>query len=225
MAEQYKKPYLESSVFIALIKGESIPQMDSTGKMIGHEERANIGKHILTLAEAGQFPVYTSSITIAEVHKNKLDLEPGSEPESNIIDFFRNRHFKIIDVDRSIAESAHRLCRKLGLKAYDAVHLACALRAGCDALLTWDSDLLKITDSGIGISKPQAIGQSVLDLAPEQEEVPLSGVNYFLQSLPRSLRSSRRPHLMRTAFRRAFPEKKVLPTKRRYRRLRSQKMV
>ena len=165
MDEQYKKPYLESSIFIALIKGESIPQADSAGKLIGYEERAKIAQHILQLAEAGQFHVYTSSITIAEVHKSNPTGKQGPEPESKILDFFRNRFFKVVDVDRSIAESAHRLCRKHGLKPYDAVHLACAVRAGCDALLTWDSDLLDITDGGIAISKPQAFGQSVLDLA------------------------------------------------------------
>ncbi len=172
MAEQYKKPYLESSIFIALIKGESIPQTDAGGKVIGHEERANVAKHILSLAEAGTFPVYTASITITEVHKGNSKTSVDADPETKITDFFRNGFFKIVDVDRSIAESAHRLCRKHGLKPYDAVHLACAIRAGCDALLTWDSDLLKITDSGIDISKPQAIGQTVLDLALQPEEVP-----------------------------------------------------
>ena len=83
-----------------------------------------------------------------------------------------NGFFKIIDVDRTIAESAHRFCRSHKLKPYDAVHLACALRAGCDALLTWDSDLLNITHDGIAIAKPQAIGQAVLDLSAPPETVP-----------------------------------------------------
>jgi predicted nucleic acid-binding protein len=124
------------------------------------------------LAEAGQFHVYTSSITITEVHKGNNKSKSASEGESKTIDFFRNKYFKVVDVDRSIAESAHRLCRKNGLKPYDAVHLACAVRAGCDVLLTWDSDLLNITHDGITISKPQAIGQSVLDLAAQPEETP-----------------------------------------------------
>ncbi|MBL8236831.1 MAG: type II toxin-antitoxin system VapC family toxin [Bryobacterales bacterium] len=172
MAEQYKKPYLESSVFIALIKGESIPQTDSAGKLIGYEERGGIGKHILSLAETGQFSVYTSSITITEVNKDNPTVKREPELESKIVDFFRNAYFKIIDVDRSIAESAHRLCRKTRLRPYDAVHLACAIRAGCDALLTWDSDLLKLTGVGIAICKPQALGQAVLDLTGETETPP-----------------------------------------------------
>ncbi len=172
MAEQYKKPYLESSIFIAWIKGESIPLTDAGGKVIGIEERANVAKHILSLAEAGTFPVFTASITITEVHKGNSKASGDADPETKITDFFRNGFFKVVDVDRSIAESAHRLCRKHGLKPYDAVHLACAIRAGCDALLTWDSDLLKITGAGIDISKPQAIGQTVLDLALQSEEVP-----------------------------------------------------
>lgn len=169
MAEQYKKPYLESSVFIAWIKGEAIPQTNAEGKVVGFENRADIAKHILGLAEAGQFHIYTSSITIAEVHKGS---GPGPEVESRTIDFFRNGFVKVIDVDRSIGESAHRFCRKYHLKPYDAVHLACALRAGCDVLLTWDSDLLNIRHDGIGISKPQAFGQAVLDLVVQLEGVP-----------------------------------------------------
>ncbi len=118
VAEQYKKPYLESSIFIAWIKGESIEQKDAAGKVIGHEERSAIAKHILSLAEAEHFHVYTSSITITEVHKGNFRPEAGSEPESKIVDFFRNRFVKIIDVDRSIAESAHRLCLKHRLRPY-----------------------------------------------------------------------------------------------------------
>jgi predicted nucleic acid-binding protein len=171
VAEQYKKPYLESSVFIAWIKGESIPQTDAAGKEIGCENRAEIAKHILSLAEAGQFHVYTSSITITEVHKGNNG-KPASHSDSSTIDFFRSGFFKVIDVDRTIAESAHRCCRTLRLKPYDAVHLACALRAGCDVLLTWDSDLLNITHDGITISKPQAFGQAVLDLSTQPETVP-----------------------------------------------------
>lgn len=171
MAEQYKRPYLESSVFIAWIKGESIAQTDAEGKEIGRENRAEIAKHILSLAEAGQFHVYTSSITITEVHKGNHG-KPASGGDSNIIDFFRSGFFKIVDVDRTIAESAHRWCRSLKLKPYDSVHLACALRAGCDVLLTWDSDLLHLAHDGITISKPQAFGQAVLDLSAPPETVP-----------------------------------------------------
>jgi predicted nucleic acid-binding protein len=164
---------LESSIFIAWIKGETIPQTDAAGKVIGHEERANIAKHILSLAEAGTFSIYTASITITEVHKDNSKPSAESE-EAKITDFFRNGFFKIVDVDRSIAEAAHRLCRNHGLKPYDAVHLACAIRAGCDALLTWDSDLLKITNAGIAISKPHAIGQAVLDLAVPAAVAPIA---------------------------------------------------
>ena len=171
MAEQHRKPYLESSVFIAWIKGESIPQTDAEGKEIGRENRAEIAKHILSLAEAGQFHVYTSSITITEVHKGNSS-KPAKAGGAETIDFFRNGFFKIIDVDRTIAESANRLCRSHRLKPYDAVHLACALRAGCDVLLTWDSDLLNITHDGITISKPQAFGQAVLDVSVLPETVP-----------------------------------------------------
>lgn len=174
MAEQYKKPYVESSVFIAWLKGECIPQTDATGAVIGTENRADVAKHILGLAEAGKFPVYTSSITIAEVHKGKNHDKPVQDGDTRLVDFFRSGFLKVIDVDRSVSESAHQLCRKHGLKPYDAVHLACAVRAGCEVLLTWDSDLLNIQGCGIAISKPEALGQAVLDLEPGPDAVPAS---------------------------------------------------
>ena len=70
MADFYKKPYLDSGVFIAWIKGEKISRRDASGK----EEivdRGKIGEHILTLAEKRLFPVIISALTIAEVHKKK----------------------------------------------------------------------------------------------------------------------------------------------------------
>jgi predicted nucleic acid-binding protein len=171
VAEQYRKPYIESSVFIALIKGESVPQIDADGNEVGRENRGDIAKHILALAEAGGFSVYTSTITITEVHKGN-GVGTSSESGSKAIDFFRNEFFKIIDVDRTTAEAAHRLCRLHRLKPYDAVHLACALRAGCDVLLTWDTDLLNLKHDGITLAKPQAIGQGVLDLGEAAAKAP-----------------------------------------------------
>jgi predicted nucleic acid-binding protein len=54
-------------------------------------------------------------------------------------------------------------------KPNDAIHLACALFAGCDVLLTWDhKDLLKLqgTVPGIRIEAPQIFGQPRL---PERQ--------------------------------------------------------
>lgn len=46
----------------------------------------------------------------------------------------------------------------------DAVHLTCALRAGCDVLLTWDNDFNAVVHPQIRIEQPQIIGQLKLGL-------------------------------------------------------------
>ena len=50
----------------------------------------------------------------------------------------RMTFIEIIDVDRQLGEQANRFCRTYGLSPADAIHLTCALRAGCDVLLSWD---------------------------------------------------------------------------------------
>ena len=180
MAEQYKKPYLESSVFIALIKGESIPQTDADGKVIGHEERANIAKHILSLAEAGHFHVYTSSITITEVHKGNSNAQPGTDPESKTIDFFRNRFFKIVDVDRSL-RSRHTAC---------AGSMASSRMTPFIWLVRFGRDATHCLHGIQTCSKSRTVGSESRSRKPSVRPFLISSCNLkqFLQSLPQCLR-------------------------------------
>jgi predicted nucleic acid-binding protein len=71
----------------------------------------------------------------------------------------------LVDVDRERGEQAHKLARKYGLKPTDSVHLACALRAKCDVLLSFDPDFVKlkeVVEDGhtIGLEVPDIIGQT-----------------------------------------------------------------
>ena len=61
MADQYQNPYVDSSVFIAWIKGEVVNGVD----------RKDIADHILGLAEKGTFKINISALTLAEVQKRK----------------------------------------------------------------------------------------------------------------------------------------------------------
>ena len=150
MADQYKKPYFDSSVFIAWIRGEIINGIN----------RKQIADHILTLAENGEFKIHSSSFTLAEVHKKRNHEKLTTEQDENIILFFEQEFIEVIDVDRLIGEEANRLCRQYGLLPADAIHLASALRAGCDVLLAWDDRVTKVSHSDIRIEEPQIIGQT-----------------------------------------------------------------
>ncbi len=79
-----------------------------------------------------------------------------------ILDFFEHDFFGIAELTRALGEDAHRLARQFGLKPTDSVHLATALRAKCDVLLSFDPDLYKIKHPDIRIEPPEVIGQILL---------------------------------------------------------------
>lgn len=152
MAEQYLRPYLESSCFIAWIKGEVIEKID----------RQKIIQHILKQADQGAYKIATSSWTLAEVHRRKNGSPISDKDGNRILEFFESDYFTIVELTRGIGEEAHRLARRYGLKPTDSVHLACALRANCDVLLSFDSDLYNIKHPDIKIEQPQIVGQGLL---------------------------------------------------------------
>lgn len=152
MADVYKKPYLDSSVFIAWLKSEVVEGI----------ERGNVADHILSLAEHGDFSIYTSTLTLAEVHKLKGADALRNGDDEKILEYLERSYIKLIDVDRRIGEHANKLCREHGIRPNDAIHLACALRAGCDVLLAWDDRFGKVTLDGINVEEPTMIGQPTL---------------------------------------------------------------
>ena len=91
------KPYFDSSVILAFIKGE--------------DTRYQIVADILIAAEKGEFDVYTSTLSITEVHKRRGETALNPKESDKTLDFFDYDFIKLIDVDRRVAEYAHRLCR------------------------------------------------------------------------------------------------------------------
>ena len=159
MVEQYTEPYLDSSVFIGWLKGEVVNGID----------RMKIAEHILTRAENGDFLIYISALTLVEVHKKRRHERLTEQEDEEILAFFENKFIVVVEVDRKIGEQANGFCREYGLSPADAIHLACALRAGCDALLAWDDKLVAVNHPCIRCEQPQILGQ--LSLPTDDEGV------------------------------------------------------
>ena len=157
MVEQYANPYIDSSVFIGWIHEEIIDGVD----------RRRIADHIITRAEKGEFQVFISALTLAEVHKKRGYERLTEDEDEEILEFFENDFIEVIDVDRELGEQANRFCRAYGLSPADAIHLACALRAGCDVILSWDEELVAVKHPNIRCERPQMLGQLPLPTGDE----------------------------------------------------------
>jgi len=146
----YSNPYLETSVFIALIKGEVVDGID----------RGEIAQHILDDAGTGRWPIFTSTFTIVEVFKKRNRPALTIVEEQRIDAFFKHEYIKLVTLDRYIAEQARRLAREYNLRPVDAVHLASAIRVKADEFLTWDNDFPhNKTIEGVAIKDPYWFGQ------------------------------------------------------------------
>jgi predicted nucleic acid-binding protein len=144
VAEVFSRPYFDSSVFIAWLKGEMIKGVD----------RRLAADRLLRNAETGAYPATTSALTLAEVHKLRVGPSLPSEEDEQILRYFRQPFFEIVVVDRQLGEEANRLCRMHGIYPNDGIHLACAMRAGCDVLFAWDDRFIRVQQPGIRVLEP-----------------------------------------------------------------------
>ena len=132
VTEPFTRPYLDSSVFFALVKQEHIVGL-------GGLMRWEIARRIFEGAESDKYTIFTSTITIAEVRRIREQTEPLDREEIRQVQRFLQRSFiQTIDVTREIAEMAQELGAEHGMSPIDAIHLATAVWNGCDVLLVWD---------------------------------------------------------------------------------------
>jgi len=75
------------------------------------------------------------------VYKNSEN--PNPEHRNSIRDFFRYAA-DFIDIDKAdIIGTRAQIIREWKIKSNDAIHLACAIEAGCEYFITTDDGILK----------------------------------------------------------------------------------
>jgi len=81
-----------------------------------------------------------------------LDYENSANPfgfrKTSIIEW-KKRAFTFVEESENVLKQA-KVVKKHGLKAKDALHIACAIEAGCDYFITTDDEIL---DKGSSISQ------------------------------------------------------------------------
>ncbi|MEM1285390.1 MAG: type II toxin-antitoxin system VapC family toxin [Pseudomonadota bacterium] len=146
------KLYWDSNAFLAWLQNER-----------GREAAC---RDTLTAAQSGEYIIVSSALTIAEVlwirGAPKL-----SEDKADVLNrWFRRSFFRVVNLDRRIAQRAQRLVWENGIKPKDAVHVATAFQYGCPILETFDGQLIaKAADlEGVHVREPQPAKQGSLNV-------------------------------------------------------------
>lgn len=154
MSAPYVRPYFDSGVFISwLLPTDQGPLADGT-----EGDRHPVSVHVLQAAESGEYQAVTSHFTLAEVFKKRGYDALNDQQNGSLLKYFDNDWIAWVSVDRLVGEEANRLLvryRDNRLRPADAVHLASALRAKCDVLLTWDGPFASINHPDIRIEFPR----------------------------------------------------------------------
>ena len=80
---------------------------------------------------------------------------PNKMAKDYNLDFMQRYHKEYVGIEK--LESLQPLIKEImaaGIKAADATHIACAISAGCDYLITTDDRMLKYKDERIKIITP-----------------------------------------------------------------------
>jgi predicted nucleic acid-binding protein len=85
----------------------------------------------LVLAEVLVHPIKTGNAILTQQYENVL---------------VKSRDFQLIPIGEAVSKKAAELRAKYNLKTPDALHVASALVAGCDAFLTNDSGIKRVTE-------------------------------------------------------------------------------
>lgn len=132
----YVRPYLDTSVYIAAIKGPTTED----------PERVKRSAQVLTEAEVGRLQVIASTFILVEVIRDLGEPAPLNPSKESLVENFLQRQFIAwVELDVSGGREARKLARRLNLKPADAVHLAAAIRGKADVFFTWDERLIDRT--------------------------------------------------------------------------------
>lgn len=141
VVKRFKRPYLDSSAYIAAIKDE-----------VG---RAKMVEAVLFAADHSEIQIVASTFVAAEIIRMKGEPQPLTVEKEREIDVrLRSERIVWVELDFSLAVEARHIARSHGLKPGDAIHLAAALRGRADILLTYDKSMLALADAGIEIAEP-----------------------------------------------------------------------
>ena len=111
-----------------------------------HPEYLDLMREILQRVDAGQIAGYSSVVTLTEVLTQPLRQSNQTleiEYRTLLLD---SRNFLLAAISAETAEIAANLRARHNLRTPDALQIAAAMDVGCQAFLTNDQELARVTD-------------------------------------------------------------------------------
>jgi len=145
--ENPRRVLLDSSCLIGMIKGdEDVACLASL--MLA------VQRHRVTLVE--------SAAILTEVRpRHASDVSPEKRKQIRLL--LQSADVDLIDVTSDVADRAGCLCAEHGLKTWDGIHLATAIKGKVDVLFTGDDDFGKDREiDGVWVCKPYNIDENKL---------------------------------------------------------------
>lgn len=107
---------------------------------------AEVANSIFKLLSEGSFQGVASPVTLAECLVMPIRLGQA-QPQQDFIDLLTNTDaISFVPITVSVSQKAAKIRVRYGLKLPDALQVATALVAGCDAFLTNDAALQRVTE-------------------------------------------------------------------------------
>ena len=114
-----------------------------------HPAYVGIVREVIRRVDSGIISGCASVVTLTEVLTQPKRLGNTALEVSYRELLLQSRNFTLIAIDAAIAEQAADLPARYGLRTPDALQVAAALSAGCEAFLTNDTTLKRMAELGI----------------------------------------------------------------------------
>lgn len=101
---------------------------------------------IVDAIEHSSIEAVSSVITLTEVLAQPMKLGNASLEQEYRDILLNSEGFRVLPISARIAEAAAGLRARHNLRTPDALHIAAAVDAGCDAFLTNDKDMKRVTE-------------------------------------------------------------------------------
>ncbi|MFL0240817.1 type II toxin-antitoxin system VapC family toxin [Mycobacterium sp. SMC-17] len=157
--------YVDTCVYLDLLTQEPLPHPRTS------DPRWKAAKELLDAVNDGRVTLGTSALVDAEVGRFAAQRDDGETFLKKVRGWFDARDCKYTDVDRVLARDAARLAKewrdyaeaRKKMKGADAMHLAAAIRLGCDYLMTGDGGFpVGQTVEGVKVSYTEVVWQQTI---------------------------------------------------------------